>query len=299
LKIRVSVVRFRPWPPDRKKASRMQVPEAFLQFGPSFYKKAVMGNQRLRRQAFFEDHPHCCFCGEAATEEDHIPARHLFRDRAWPEGYVFPACGACNDSSALDELLLGVLLRIRLNDYSPEGKKDLAQAIEKVNRRRPEWIRQLKELTRAETRQFLRERGMTSADFPGGEVYIMTLPDEHIAALERYAQKLGKALYYMHTGRIVPSSGLIKSSVATNSQYLAPTFPWHAFTILTQRPVVARSKKSLEDQFVYRYSIPEEGGAAGFVVQFGESTVMTMLVVEDAGRYRKARDELDSLSEGA
>lgn len=279
----------------------MQVPGAFLQFRPFFYKKADMGNQRLRREAFFREHPRCCFCGgdAPAVEEDHIPARHLFHGRVWPEGYVFPACGPCNDASALDELLLGCLLRVRLNDYSPDAERELQQVIEKLNRRRPEWIRQMKELTRSETRQFLRERGMTPADFPGREVYVMTLPDEHVAALERYAQKLGKALYYMHTGRIVPSSGLIKASVATNTQFLAPTFPWQAFSILTHRPIIARSNRTMEDQFVYRYSIPEEGFAAGFVVQFGESTVMTMLVVEDEGRYRKARDELDSLSGGA
>ncbi len=56
---------------------------------------------RLRRQAFFEKHPMCCFCGGGtpAIEMDHIPARYLFTGRQWPEGYVFPEFPAGNPSA--------------------------------------------------------------------------------------------------------------------------------------------------------------------------------------------------------
>ena len=48
--------------------------------------------ERARRTRFLAAHPYCCFCGGVvATEtEDHIPARSLFVNRQWPEGYVFP-----------------------------------------------------------------------------------------------------------------------------------------------------------------------------------------------------------------
>ena len=63
--------------------------------------------ERVRRARFLAAHPCCCFCGGGirAETEDHIPARSLFVDRQWPEGFVFPACRSCNSSSRFDGLL--------------------------------------------------------------------------------------------------------------------------------------------------------------------------------------------------
>src|SRR5438128_2693809 len=101
-----------------------------------------MGNQRARREAFFDSHPWCCFCGGgvAATTEDHIPARTLFRGKQWPERYVFPACTNCNHASSLDELALAALVRIQVSDFTPGDELEFEEALAKLNRRRPEWV---------------------------------------------------------------------------------------------------------------------------------------------------------------
>ena len=68
----------------------------------------MSARDRKRREHFFAKHPFCCFCGGAtpAIEEDHIPARHLFRGRQWPEGYV--SCMRCLQRRVLaDELVMG------------------------------------------------------------------------------------------------------------------------------------------------------------------------------------------------
>lgn len=222
-----------------------------------------------------------------ATEEDHIPARHLFRGRQWPQGYVFPACAQCNDASTMDELVLGWLMRIRVTDCSAADEAEMEEALAKLNRRRPEWVRQMRELSRIETRRELRQRRLSPEDFPGGEVYIVTMPPEFTDAVARYAQKLGRALYYLHIGRAVPARALVKVKAATNTEYLSPDFPWEKLKIVAGRPVVTRAGRSLEDQFTYRYSVPDDGGGAYFLVQFGESTVMSILVADDEASYHK------------
>lgn len=244
---------------------------------------------RKRREAFFQGNPWCCFCGgDAPAEEiDHIPARHIFRGRQWPEGYEFPACAACNDASSLDELVLGWLLRIQLGDYDPEDEREMNTALQQLHRRRPEWLAKMRELGRTETRQRLRQRGLSPKDLPGREPYIVEIPEEFRGALNRYAVKLGKALYYLHTGQIVSATGVVKAKVATNEMFLSPKFPWEAYRPLDGAPALTRSGKSLEDQFLYRYGIPVEGGSAGFVVQFRQSTVMSIFVFEDEARYRR------------
>jgi hypothetical protein len=65
-----------------------------------------MGTSRLKRQRFFAEHPHCCFCGgmKLATTIDHVPNRACFLGRYGPETFEFPACDACQRSTRLDEI---------------------------------------------------------------------------------------------------------------------------------------------------------------------------------------------------
>ena len=253
-----------------------------------------MGNRRLVKQAFLTANPMCCFCGGAtpAVEEDHIPARSLFRQRQWPEGYVFPACAACNDASSLDELTIGWIVRVQFRDSDSTDETELAAALGKVWRRRPEWFDQMRELSRVETRKHLRERQLTSAQFPGGEVYVVKLPTVFLDALDRYAVKLGKALYYLHTGKILPSSGHIHSKALTNAEFMSPNFPLEKFEVFRTSPPMSRGNRDLSNQFAYRYGVPEEGGGAGFVVQFRESVAMLILVFEDHAKFLKRREAL-------
>lgn len=248
-----------------------------------------MGNRRHLREAFFKAHPNCCFCGggTVATEEDHIPARSLFRRREWPAGYAFPACSACNRESSSDELAMGFLVRITISDLDAEGERELERAMEKLHDRRPDWIAGMKAMNRVETRRHLRERGLSLETFRGIELSVVTMPPDLVAVPERYASKLGKALYYKHTGRILPSSGFVKVAVFPNAEFMASSFPRDSFSILTTVPGISRSGRSLADQFAYRYAVVEEGAAAAFLVQFGESVAIAIFMYWDRLAYEE------------
>jgi len=243
-------------------------------------------SNRLKRQQFFEHHPMCCFCGGEvpSIEIDHIPARHLFTDRQWPEGYVFPACAECNDASASDELVMGFLVRIQLSDMSADEEKELGRAVWSIGDRHPELMQGMRELSRIETRRFLREQGVSITSFPW-EPYIVTVPETLMDVPKRYGEKLGKALYYFHTGKILPRSGVVSVTAMTNSQFMSPNFPLEKFNILNKKPILTRSGKSLESQFQYRYAVPDDGLGAAFLVQFRESTAMLILVHESMDTY--------------
>lgn len=252
---------------------------------------SLMGNRRRQRTAFFEANPWCCFCGGSAraVEEDHIPARAMFRRRAWPVGYVFPSCVPCNRASALDELAMAWLTRITIRDLDAEDEAEMERCLMQLHDRQPSWVAGMQELSRTETRQYLRERGLSFESFSGMDLGIVTLPPELIAVPERYGVKLGKALYYLHTGRVLPVQGAVRVRVFPNTDYMAASFPIKRFAILTSLPVLTRSGKSLEDQFFYRYATVTEGGGAAFAVQFGESTALLLMVVEDAAAYAARR----------
>lgn len=250
-----------------------------------------MGNQRVNRQAFFAAHPYCCFCGgtQKAVEEDHIPARSLFRERQWPQGYVFPACSECNDSSRTDELVLGYIVRIRIGEYDELAYREYKAADEKLKRRRPEWAAEMREFSRRRVINTLRETDLAANGLPSPpEIYLMSLPQAYADAMQRYAEKLGKALYYLHTGRILPSTGLVKAEAHTNAEYASKQFSLEGFKRLPVEPVLTRSGKNLEDQFRYVYGIRDDDLSASFMVYFGESIAMTIMAFHDHRRFDQA-----------
>lgn len=250
-----------------------------------------MGGRRHIRDAFFKVQPVCCFCGGnvPATQEDPIPARSLFLRREWPQGYVFPACGTCNRASSDDELAMAWLVRIAISDVNGEAEKEMARALRQLNDRRPNWVSGMRELSRVETRRRLRERGLSLQSFQGLDDGPITIPQELLAVPERYGVKLGKALYSMHTSRVVPLVGIVKTFVYANSDFLSAEFPRDNFNLLASKPVIGRSGKSLEDQFAYRFAIAEDGGAGAFLLQFGERVAVLALVFEDAERFESTR----------
>ena len=252
------------------------------------YHLAAMGTSRRHRQAFFNGHPLCCFCGGSspAVEIDHIPARSLFGDRQWPEGYEFPACSGCNRESRIDELALGWLLRVKISEPTDRELDELEAALGKLHRRRPEWVRQLKELSRNETRRYLAERGLPRT-LNGKELYVVEVPPIIMGAAERYARKIGKALFYMHTGEHFPTLGHISVQVFSNGDVASQHFPADRFRQLNGRPVVSRSGKDLSSQFTYRYGIAPDNEAAAFLTIFGESSAMVTLLFKDAEKYRR------------
>ncbi len=254
---------------------------------------------RSRRKRFFAQHPDCCFCGGdvASTTEDHIPARGLFLGRHWPEGYAFPACDYCNNSTSKDEFLLAWLVRINIADYSEAAEKEFDRACKHLQRAAPDIWATIRLHSRIETRRLLRNNKLTGDNpLPGVDIiYSMTVSPAILEAADRYAVKLVKALHYLHTGRVVPQCAVVKAQVLTNAEAFGATYLDQFFHTITEEPQIRRAQTSLKGQFDYKYVVVEAGAASAFIVAFGQSTVMALLVFHDAKRYEesKARRKLD------
>ena len=105
-----------------------------------------MGSRADRHKQSFAAHPWCCFRGGnvRATEEDHLPSRILFDDRRWPEGYVFPACEACNGASRHDEQVVAMLSRIYPDPKTPKEHAAVTERIRAVAHNFPEIMLEMK-----------------------------------------------------------------------------------------------------------------------------------------------------------
>jgi hypothetical protein len=237
-------------------------------------------------------HPQCCFCGggRATETEDHIPARGLFFGRLWPEGFVFPACVECNNESSFDELLLSWICRVRMGNYSPEEEREFDNTCRELSRRAPELWAAIKPRSRIQTREMLRKVTDRARLARISDVlHSVSMPQELFDASDRYGRKLAKALHYLHTGRIVPATGVVKVRSYSNSESLTDDFPRRFVATLGGTPVIRRAKTFLDGQFTYRYALVEEGDASAFAVVFGESLVILTAVYCDRERYEARR----------
>src|SRR5438309_3008238 len=117
-----------------------------------------MGTGKRFHDLFLEKHPICCFCGGAARAEtiDHVPPRTLFRDRRWPEGFIFPACNRCNDVTRKDELLVAMLGRMFPDAEKVEHKKEITSLMEGVNNNFPGLLASM-HVPRARERRLIKE----------------------------------------------------------------------------------------------------------------------------------------------
>lgn len=185
-------------------------------------------------------------------------------------------------------------MRIRISDMNSDDEAEMERCLRQLYIRHPTLVDGMKEMSRNETRRLLREQGLALSSFPAGEFYAIKMPEELLEVPKRYGQKLAKALYYFHTGRIVPSSAYVNVKALTNVEFISPKFPLENFNVLTSKPAISRSGQSLEDQFSYRYAVSSIENVAAFLIQFRESIVVLALVAEDGKPPHTYEDKVES-----
>jgi len=228
-----------------------------------------MGEKRLRKQRFFEEHPLCCFCGgeTAATTEDHQPARVFFQGRQWPEGFVFPACEPCNKISSESEKLVSLLI----HGESGSGDRSKYQnLIMSIRREHPDLISSMLPRNANDTRRILRRKGISK---PQGiafrDIPIVSLDSDFWAPhFELFARKILLALHYQCFGEALSSNGKIDFWIHTNVDQVAGKFPKEIIELAQNLALPARQKAPLHEQFAVRWSVVPQHSTALFATAF-------------------------------
>jgi hypothetical protein len=224
------------------------------------------------------EHPHCCFCGGEANAEtiDHVPSRTLFRDRKWPEGYIFPACKKCNEITRKSELLVAMLARIFPDAAQNQHKEQVAQLMGAVNNNFPGLLESMR-VPASKKKRLIRERGI---DIPegqtSGDVGLFSIDDPRInAAVQQFSTKLFMALHYYQSKEILGVRGGIAFKWFTNTQNLDELLPRDVLApLLKGFPELKREKTTLNDQFFYRYALADSKKASAFLIFFNQSIAM-------------------------
>lgn len=234
-----------------------------------------MGNARIKdlktREVAFSKSTQCIFCGglSEATTVDHYPPRSVFHDNRWPEGYVYPACAACNAGSRLADNWAGFLSMMDPTiDWSPAQLEKNIKRLVALDSAHPGLIREFFGSTAMEKRamarrlKMQREPGQTFADLP-----IVKIPEVAHQWMDIFAPKLTKALHFEHT-RCIPHPNVgLRYWWFTNASQLEGKVP----QIINSDfgfPSVQRANVDLSDQFHYAYQVSSDGEMGLFVIRF-------------------------------
>lgn len=235
-----------------------------------------MSEKNYRRKLFFKKHPYCCYCGGGvpATTVDHNPARALFLNRQWPDGYEFPACLDCNNMASSHEALFALLCQLGGTHKKPHGNhaNDLKKHFMGAARRFPEAMQNLAvPITANHARSIDMETGLSrlpGQTYGGSALFTLDHPEFRVALDAGFA-KLAMALFYKHAGRILPPHGVVAFQHFTNTQYAAARhfYDHIRLNLVKEESPVHHRTSGLQDQFSYRWFKHSDGQFLCFWIQ--------------------------------
>jgi len=253
--------------------------------------------KRDRRRQILDAHPWCIYCGAHATTTDHCPPKSAFRGRNWPDTYEFPACEPCNSGARLDEQVLAALFR---SDFAEGNDAQLAEwekLAQGVKNNQPAIAAEWQVPTRNEIKRILRlaygSEGDRRRQRGWSAIYIGPRTQ---AVIDRFMIKLSKALYFKHNNHafdgVLYTHHINKLRVDTTPEYLAGVY-----AMAPSLPTVDRNKKSLSDQFIYRFNHNPEHRVMYAVVEFGVQWVFQLMAVgREMDESLVSKEETGSLS---
>jgi hypothetical protein len=222
-----------------------------------------MANRDALRREFFARYPLCCFCGgtEPAVTEDHQPARSIFDERKWPEGYSFPACEKCNQVSRVYENVFAVLVRVGAGlSESGVQRAEFEKLLDAATNNFPGLLQRM---TTNDKRRFYRSEGLAKPLGVAFSEINMCAIDSGLTedAITMILRKLFSALHYKHTGSILPADGRIFVRWITNAYTHRGDGFQEFVSMLSGRPNLIRTKVSLHDQFDYIFETDPAGSS--------------------------------------
>lgn len=262
-----------------------------------------MGEARRRQDRLQTSGAQCIFCGgqALATTVEHCPPRSLFRDKAWPEGYEFPACESCNGGTSDQDLVAAFMARLDPDLGADQHRMGIG-LMKAVNRQLPGFLSEMFERSAVKARADARRLGIVP---PKGMTYqelgIANIPEAMHRCVETLAAKLTKAVYFMEQGCIFPSDGDIGFNWFTNAQkqeHGSIAVLEALANVKAAEPVLVRNGKDLRDQFDYRYSVDEHAALHCLQVVFGKVFGFVTLFSPIAQRVRDIDDELATKAGG-
>ena len=227
----------------------------------------------------------------------------MFDNKIAPAGYEFAACTHCNNGTSDQDLIIAWMARIDYTDLSTTGDQRTTGLFKAVRNQYPTIVKKLLP-SAVEAKRTNRELGISPA--PGkthSETCVVNVTPEMTTAVQTFARKLAKALYFMHAGKIFPADGCLLLGWFTNVEFVRASgfIPFDVFKdIAGQVPKIERNGKSLDNRFVYKFSSSVDSELFALQAMFGNAFGLVIFGSTQPGKLEgiinKVRISTDKIS---
>ncbi len=199
----------------------------------------------------------------------------MFRARRRPKGLEFPSCHRCNEGTRLSDLAAAMIGRSFPDAETEFEKAEMKGLLTAVSNNIPGLLQEMHIGTAgqkiAKNRLAVRiNGGFLRANGP--------LVSSHMQA---FSAKIGFALYFELTKRIIPMEGGVAVRWFSNYERLEGTFPHTVFDYLLPPNTLKQGKFEVSDQFGYQWRMAEENQMGMFFAYFRQSFAVLAFVALD------------------
>jgi hypothetical protein len=220
--------------------------------------------KRLSQAALLAANPFCVYCGgtQRATTVDHMPPRIFFRAKLRPGQFEFPSCHPCNQGTKDTDQLIAWLGRVYPDATNEMDKADVKKILKGLENNQPEVLKEMyigppgQELARKRV-PIDEEGGFLRLDGP--------LVSRH---LDVFGCKLGLAMHWERTGKIVPATGGVAVRYYSNVEALEGKLPKELLSLLPGPQTLRQGKWEVADQFQYAAQVTADHKMGLFFASF-------------------------------
>jgi hypothetical protein len=214
-----------------------------------------MSESKVRRRshaAILEVASGCIYCGGRgdASQIDHMPPRLMFRISQRPKGLKFPSCAACNQGTSRLDVVAAYMARTFPGIANDVEAGEWERLMRKVERAAPGLMNEM---------HIPPERQSVGLAFHGIQdpnVRLLGANGPLVSAhMQAFAAKVGFALHYQFSRKIVPESGRVQVRWFTNEEMMNNKVPVSLYSSIGSPRIMEQGKITSKDMFEYGHSI--------------------------------------------
>lgn len=238
--------------------------------------------KQRRKEAFLKQHPYCCYCGGTtpATTVDHVPSIQMFSLRRRPKGLEVPACEDCNQGTRQHEQAAAMLGRVYSDGPTEAERHETKRIMRAVNTNIPGLLEEMWPSPEQEARA-----AVTRPSLPGTAGALNCTGPLLNQSVQIFGAKLGFALHYSTTGRIIPQAGGVAVIWYSNYDAVTERIPAELLQILGDPQTLRQGRWNAGDQFSYCDAAAEGGKMVIYFSTFRKSFAVASLVNEDMSGF--------------
>lgn len=238
---------------------------------------AVKMSERLLRLR--AEQPFCIYCGGTTegTTVDHMPPISFFDRRVRPKGHEFLACVSCNNGASDHEKIVAALSRLFPDATDPVLLEEMERLLTAVDRSNPGLIRSMLPSLKQELDARRLSRGVAHA-------VDISHPRIHEAVL-KVGAKLGFALHYEATKRIVPPNGAVAVAWFSNHDIAVGKFPDLGARLLEQAKTLMQGRLTSKSIFEYGSVLSDDKQRSAHAIAFRQAFNVAVFVTEDKNTF--------------